>query len=136
MKGSGFAVAAGREYTAATQQSLRNVDESLINYELLDSLVCHIAARQDADSSGANAVLIFLPGAAEISRLVRALQVRLRAVDKRAFLNPGLLPLILSQPCRWGLGHYYNPDGCGLEYGYDAFLVSPSRIKAGLLRGS
>ena len=62
------------QYSAATLRSLGNVDESLINYELLESLVAHVVSTQQPDSV-ANAILIFLPGAPEISRLVRALQV-------------------------------------------------------------
>lgn len=64
------------QYSAATLRSLANVDESLINYELLESLVCHVVASQQLDSN-TNAILIFLPGAPEISRLVRALQVHI-----------------------------------------------------------
>lgn len=68
------ALAAGQEYSQATQRSLQNIDESLINYELLEALVCHIVSSQQAINSDANAILIFMPGAPEISRLVRALQ--------------------------------------------------------------
>ncbi len=62
------------QYSAATLRSLSNVDEALINYELLESLVAHVVSSQQPDSA-ANAILIFLPGASEISKLVRALQV-------------------------------------------------------------
>ena len=68
------AIAPGQEYSQVTQRSLQTVDESLINYELLEALVCHIVSSQQATSSDANAILIFMPGAPEISRLVRALQ--------------------------------------------------------------
>ncbi len=62
------------QYSATTLRSLATVDESLINYELLESLVCHVVSTQQPDSD-ANAILIFLPGSPEISRLVRMLQV-------------------------------------------------------------
>lgn len=74
--GTGAAESSIPQYTAGTLRSLGNVDESLINYELLESLVSHVVSTQQLDSD-ASAILIFLPGAPEISRLVRALQVLL-----------------------------------------------------------
>ncbi len=59
----------------ATLRSLAVVDEALINYDLLEALVAHLVARAPAPSQTANAMLIFLPGAPEIARLVRVLQV-------------------------------------------------------------
>ena len=47
----------------------------LINYELIETLVSHVVSSQQVTSSQANAILIFLPGVPEISRLVRAQQV-------------------------------------------------------------
>jgi len=67
---------AEQEYSQATERSLQNVDESLINYELLEALVSYIVSSQQSASSEANAILIFMPGSPEISRLVRTLQVR------------------------------------------------------------
>lgn len=75
------ALGAGAGYSQATEKSLQNVDEALVNYELLEALVCHLVSSQQPDSSSsssssdASAILVFLPGAPEISRLVRALQV-------------------------------------------------------------
>jgi HrpA-like RNA helicase len=66
---------ADQEYSQATARSLQNVDESLINYELMETLISHVVSSQQVTSSEANAILIFLPGMPEISRLVRALQV-------------------------------------------------------------
>ena len=83
------AVAAGQEYSQVTQRSLQTVDESLINYELLEALVCHIVSSQQAISSDANAILIFMPGAPEISRLVRALQA--------CQFSPYILHVVLTQ---------------------------------------
>ena len=62
-------------YSAATLRSLAVIDEELINYELLEALVAHLITRDPAPGQTANAMLIFLPGAPEISRLVRILQV-------------------------------------------------------------
>lgn len=64
------------EYSAATLRSLAVVDEALINNDLLEALVAHLVARGPVPGQTANAMLIFLPGAPEISRLVRVLQVQ------------------------------------------------------------
>ncbi len=64
-------------YSGATARSLALADEEVINYDLIEALVAHILGR----CSNAGAILIFLPGAPEISRLVRALQVRLLIWD-------------------------------------------------------
>jgi HrpA-like RNA helicase len=76
------------------------VDESLINYELLERLLCHIVSKQQGQLSDANAILVFLPGAPEISRLTRALQVLLPD-------SPHLkhLKLCLWDPVHWLCRH-------------------------------
>ena len=38
---------AGSEYRRLTLQSLVNVDEALVNYELLEALICRIIVQQD-----------------------------------------------------------------------------------------
>lgn len=66
----------GGTYSEQTRQSLANVDESLINTDLIEALVAHLAATraaQQAQQGGgkrrgagddANAILIFAPGEA------------------------------------------------------------------------
>jgi ATP-dependent RNA helicase DHX57 len=68
-------------YSSETIHSLRNIDESLVNYDLIEALVAHVAAKSSLGSSSknqnnkeANAILIFAPGADEIGRVVRALE--------------------------------------------------------------
>ena len=68
-------------YSPDTMQSLRNVDESLINYDLIEAVVAHVAAKSMASSNSkgskggeANAILVFAPGAEEINRIIRTLQ--------------------------------------------------------------
>ncbi|KAG2486676.1 hypothetical protein HYH03_014607 [Edaphochlamys debaryana] len=79
-------------YSETTLRSMEVVDENQINYDLLCDVVGEIIARSRAegpgaflsdwpqafasgrgDTSGGGAVLVFLPGAPEISRLQRAL---------------------------------------------------------------
>lgn len=81
------------QYSAATLRSLGNVDESLINYDLLEALMCHVMATQQP-SSGASAILVFLPGAPEISRLVRQLQVHPWAPPLSSTLGVNLMKSI------------------------------------------
>lgn len=52
-------------YSAATLRSLAAADEALLNYDLLEALVGTVVGRVQG------AILIFMPGAPEISRLVR-----------------------------------------------------------------
>jgi ATP-dependent RNA helicase DHX57 len=69
-------------YSYETIHSLRNIDESLVNYDLIEALIAHVAANSSLGNSSknknnnreANAILIFAPGADEISRIVRALE--------------------------------------------------------------
>jgi len=71
-------------YSSETMHTLRNIDESLVNYDLIEALVSHLAANSSLGSNNnaknksntkeANAILIFAPGADEISRVVRALE--------------------------------------------------------------
>ena len=79
------------EYGEATQRSIANIDESLLNYELIETLIGAIARVEKregeralvappesapakevgAASSSSGAILIFLPGQMEITRLIR-----------------------------------------------------------------
>ena len=80
------------EYSDATQRSIANVDESLLNYELIEMLLGAIARAEREGGEGAlvaraadgavpgsraskgdspGAVLIFMPGQMEITRLIR-----------------------------------------------------------------
>jgi len=87
---SNGAQSGGSTYSSETMHSLRNIDESLVNYDLIEALVSHVAAnsslggssssssgnsgKQKSNNKEANAILIFAPGADEISRIVRALE--------------------------------------------------------------
>jgi ATP-dependent RNA helicase DHX57 len=79
--GGGKEDAAG-EYSAQTLLSLQVIDESLVNYDLIESLVVRLAAQELGRGGGgggdkraqAGAILVFAPGADEIARVVRALQ--------------------------------------------------------------
>ncbi|KAL3690222.1 hypothetical protein R1sor_016531 [Riccia sorocarpa] len=69
------------DYSEATKQSLSLVDQSMINYELIELIVCAILQREPPfDETGegpqgqAGAILVFLPGVSEIRRLQRNLQ--------------------------------------------------------------
>ena len=76
-------------YSDATQRSMANVDEALLNYELIEMLIGAIARAEREGGEGAlvarfadgaiptrsdtspGAVLVFLPGQMEITRLIR-----------------------------------------------------------------
>ena len=57
----------GSSYSSATLRSLAAADEALLNYDLLEALVGRVVERVQG------AILVFLPGAPEIGRLVRLL---------------------------------------------------------------
>lgn len=124
------------QYSEQTLRSLAVIDEALVNYDLLELLICHVVSDKDrllsrqqveqpvrampcwqyfsspsSSSSGegclqgevpetgpARAILVFLPGAPEISRLVRTLQqsAALRQVAQGSKLQ--VLPLHGSLP--------------------------------------
>ena len=87
-----------QRYSEATKRSVGNVDESIINYELLEHLVAHICRTEaaegpsaflpvsysgsgraeapggDAKAGKGGAVLVFLPGVGEIAKAQRQLQ--------------------------------------------------------------
>ncbi|KAL3157309.1 hypothetical protein ABBQ38_001539 [Trebouxia sp. C0009 RCD-2024] len=83
---------ASAAYSPLTLKSLDLVDENLLNYDLVEALVVHIVQMQSRHgpnaflqdwsnapancraSQDANAILIFMPGAPEITRLVRQLE--------------------------------------------------------------
>lgn len=51
-------------YSEQTRLNLRKLNEDVIDYDLLEDLVCHID-----ENSGDGAILVFLPGVSEIYRL-------------------------------------------------------------------
>ncbi|KZV48665.1 hypothetical protein F511_10351 [Dorcoceras hygrometricum] len=55
-------------YSKKTQQNLRNLNEDVIDYDLLEDLVCHVD-----NSYAEGAILVFLPGVAEINMLLEKL---------------------------------------------------------------
>ena len=90
-------------YGEATRRSIANVDESLLNYELIERLIAKIirvelsegeralvapsaapgrgGKRSPGESDSKGAILVFLPGQAEINRLIRQL-------ERSQFLEP------------------------------------------------
>ncbi|KAL5704172.1 RNA helicase [Ranunculus cassubicifolius] len=88
-------------YSERTRENLKDLNEDVIDYDLLEDLVCHIDETQPA-----GAILIFLPGVAEIymlhDRLLASYQFRgnssewllplhssLASIDqKKVFLSP------------------------------------------------
>ncbi|EXB29033.1 ATP-dependent RNA helicase DHX29 [Morus notabilis] len=60
-------------YSEQTQQNLKRLNEDFIDYDLLEDLVCHID-----ETCGEGAVLVFLPGVAEIHMLVDKLAASYR----------------------------------------------------------
>lgn len=86
--GGGGAASGYGGYSEATRISLANVDESLVNTDLIEALVAHVLSSRPRSSDGggggagggkrrgeddASAILIFAPGADEISRICRTL---------------------------------------------------------------
>ena len=53
-----------RGYTVGTKQALKAMDQTIINYDLASRLIEHICVSMDA-----GAILVFMPGLAEISKL-------------------------------------------------------------------
>ncbi|KAK9848234.1 hypothetical protein WJX84_008694, partial [Apatococcus fuscideae] len=106
------------DLSEATRQSLQVVDEAIINFDLIEALIASIVETEQQDGpgafwqghqeagsfsrsnkgSGSQAVLVFLPGAGEIDRLVR--QLRNSPQLKRAAEGMGFLvsPLHGSLP--------------------------------------
>ena len=80
------------QYSDGTRRSIANVDEEIINYQLIEQLVAYIlntelnhgsdalvappigGAKPDTDPKRPGAVLVFLPGVAEIGKAQRALE--------------------------------------------------------------
>ena len=56
-------------YSDTTIASLQVVDDSKINYELIEQLIVHITAPENADEFPEGAILVFLPGLMEITTL-------------------------------------------------------------------
>ena len=71
------------EYSESTWKTLQIVDEEKINYELMELLVALIA-----DEYEDGAILIFLPGMAEIRTLHDQLRANLKDAEKRFLLIP------------------------------------------------
>ncbi|KAJ4966079.1 hypothetical protein NE237_017928 [Protea cynaroides] len=54
-----------QSYSERTRQNLKNLNEDVIDYDLLEDLVCHID-----ENYPAGAILVFLPGISEIYRIL------------------------------------------------------------------
>ncbi|XP_065871411.1 DExH-box ATP-dependent RNA helicase DExH7, chloroplastic [Euphorbia lathyris] len=53
-----------QSYSEQTQQNLKRLNEDVIDYDLLEDLICHVD-----ETCGEGAILVFLPGVAEIYML-------------------------------------------------------------------
>ncbi|KAL9691241.1 hypothetical protein QQ045_011660 [Rhodiola kirilowii] len=62
-----------QSYSQQTQQNLKNLNEDVIDYDLLEDLVCHID-----ETCAEGAILIFLPGVSEINLLYDKLAASFR----------------------------------------------------------
>ena len=104
------------QYSQTTRKSLRRVDESAINYELIEDLLLYIEAlepdrRAAAAALGApgpehkGGVLIFLPGIGEITSLAD------RLTSAHAFTRQHRLNVVAACPQRL--------DGVGAESALD-----------------
>ncbi len=60
-------------YSDRTLANIEIVDEEKINYELIGELIAHIDQEHGAKDQGAGAILVFLPGLMEITRLYEQL---------------------------------------------------------------
>ncbi|XVE67464.1 hypothetical protein DITRI_Ditri08aG0163400 [Diplodiscus trichospermus] len=100
-----------QSYSKQTQQNLKRLNEDVIDYDLLEDLVCHIDETCDE-----GAILIFLPGVVEIHRLLDRLAASYRfggpssdwllplhssiasTEQKKVFLNPpvGIRKVIIA----------------------------------------
>ena len=82
------------QYGEQTRQSLAVVDESLVNTDLIEAVVAHVLSsrrKQQLADDNASAILIFAPGADEISRICRGLQASPRVLAAAGALR--VLPL-------------------------------------------
>eukprot|EP01043_Picozoa_sp_COSAG02_P022331 COSAG02_NODE_1158_length_14185_cov_21.954778_9_plen_489_part_00 len=77
-------------YSETTVSSLQIVDETVINNELIEALIVHIAAPENADEFPEGAILVFLPGLMEITNLFDQLSSNQRDLPRDRFR---ILPL-------------------------------------------
>ncbi len=67
--GAGAVVGAG-QYSAGTREVLSSLAEDSVHHELIEQLVLHISDKHWAEDQGAGAILVFLPGLFDITRLL------------------------------------------------------------------
>ncbi|VVA94125.1 unnamed protein product [Arabis nemorensis] len=82
---SSYVSSSYENYCGRTRKNLERLNENVIDYELLEELICHID-----DTSEEGAILVFMPGMSEINML------RNRLAASRRFRGPSaywLLPL-------------------------------------------
>lgn len=88
---------------AGAKETVKLLDDSLVNYDLIEKLVRHIDTRMNDDSKGA--VLIFLPGIAEISTTIERLSrgpgsSRLAPMPLHSALSPDEQTAVFSRPAK------------------------------------
>jgi ATP-dependent RNA helicase DHX57 len=112
-KGKGKEAAAGgatkelEGYSRETAASLSNIDEALVNVDLIEALVAHVAP---GEAAAGGAVLVFCPGADDIGRVVRALSASgrlaaavpggVRALPLHGGLPPAAQSRVFERPPR------------------------------------
>ena len=96
------------DYSAQTQRSIQNVDQTVINYDAIEQLIAHIirveceegpaafvpppVAGKAPKDLGLGAVLVFMPGQFEITKLIRKLE-QSRLLDPADVGELRILPL-------------------------------------------
>ncbi|GAQ84373.1 helicase domain-containing protein [Klebsormidium nitens] len=77
-----------QDFSSATRKNLARLDEEQIDYDLLEDLITHID--ESGDDFGEGAVLVFLPGIAEIQSLLDRLSAsrRFGTPEKSQWLLP------------------------------------------------
>ena len=96
------------DYSAQTQRSIQNVDQTVINYDAIEQLLAHIIRVERAEGPsafvpppvagkapkdlGLGAVLVFMPGQFEITKLIRKLE-QSRLLDPADVGELRVLPL-------------------------------------------
>jgi ATP-dependent RNA helicase DHX57 len=77
-------------YSDQTRKSLANIDETLVNYELIEQLVAYIL-KNNTHQGGS--LVIFAPGADEISKICRILSTSTKLQQSAASSSLRILPL-------------------------------------------
>ncbi len=99
--GSGISSSLPVAYSAEDRDTIQRIDESVVNVDLIGALVRKIDSSTTDDSKGA--ILIFLPGAADIANVVQQLSrdsglVRLWPLPLHSMLSPNEQAKVFMKP--------------------------------------